>query len=156
MPHSGVCSRCSSELLSFFTSAVRFASAAACFFFARGEPLNLVGRAHAHRGNCRLQETPLGPRGRCWGGRGGLREHAPAPPAYRPPAPGAPAAPLPSGGHRPARDFTILSPCPPMGARRPCVELVCISMTPRTPKLLRCRELERKHPVVSGGADCTD
>jgi hypothetical protein len=41
------------------------------------------------------------PTGRWRGGRGGLREHAPAPPAYyRPPAP-APDAPLPSGGHPP-------------------------------------------------------
>jgi hypothetical protein len=61
---------------------------------AAHKPLNLVGRAHAHRG----RGGTAGCRGR--GGEGGLREHAPAPPAYRPPAP-APAAPLPSGGHPP-------------------------------------------------------
>jgi hypothetical protein len=33
------------------------------------QPLNLVGRTHAHRGNCRLQETPSCPRG--GGGEGG-------------------------------------------------------------------------------------
>jgi hypothetical protein len=74
----------------------------------------------------------------------GARTRAPRLP---PPSPrtGRPAA----LGRPPARDFTILSPCPPTGGvRRPCIELVCIYMTPRTPKLLRCRELERKHPVV--------
>jgi hypothetical protein len=41
------------------------------------KPLNLVGRAHAHRGNCRLQETPS-----CsWGGGvGGSRSTHPLPP----------------------------------------------------------------------------
>jgi hypothetical protein len=69
------------------------------------QPLNLVGRAHAHRGNCRLQEKPPrahGEVGEREGRAQGARTRAPRLP---PPSPrtGRPAA----LGRPPARDFTI-------------------------------------------------
>jgi hypothetical protein len=66
--------------------------------------------------------------GRWRGGRGGLREHAPAPPAYRPPAP-APDAPLPSGG----------TPGPPL--------VLCALRVPRG--------VVRRGGAVGSGASCS-